>query len=462
MTTDDRRSDPARIRELTLTESAALIRGRLLSPLELVDAYLGQIERLESQLHAWVTVDSDGARHVARDRMAQLDRGDAVGDLLGVPIGVKDIFHTRGLRTTGGSHQYRDFVPAEDAAVVARLRAAGAIVLGKTVTTEFAHADPPPTTNPWNAAHTPGGSSSGSAVAVSALMCAAAIGSQTGGSTLRPASYNGIVGFKPLFGQVSRYGMMPVSPSLDTVGVLTRSVADAAALFSALAGHDPRDPATAPDRRAARDRRTAVERGPRFGVVRDHVFGRCDEDVAQATEASLEIFARAGGQISPVLLALDVEEIDAAHTIIDRVELAAQHAAAYRTRPADFGVLIRANIAQGLAIDPGSYAAAQRVRARVRVAVRTSFAGVDALVTPATPTAAPRDLSTTGDASFQRLWSFCGLPALTIPSGLGRAGLPLGIQLVSAPRSDELLLALGRWCERQLGVSLVPPVARSP
>ncbi|MDP6549508.1 MAG: amidase, partial [Dehalococcoidia bacterium] len=231
------------LHELSAGEAASLIRGRELSPVDLMESLLRRIDTLEPQLKAWVYLDRDAALADAAQKAAQLD-GGTVGPLHGVPIGLKDIYYTAGIPTTACSKVYAGFVPEHDATTVALLKGAGAIVLGKTVTTEFACLDPSPTLNPWNPAHTPGGSSSGSAVAVAARMCPAALGSQTVGSVLRPASYNGVVGFKPTYGRVSCHGVIPVSWDLDTIGWMARTVEDAALLLQVMAGPDPRDPGT--------------------------------------------------------------------------------------------------------------------------------------------------------------------------------------------------------------------------
>ena len=230
--------------ELCLRESAEEIASGQLSPVELAQSLLGRID-VKENLQAWVTVDREEVLGAASRAQEAIARGESLGALHGVPIGLKDIFYTAGMKTTACSPLYADFVPDYDATVVAKLKEAGAIVLGKAVTTEFATADPSPTLNPWNHAHTPGGSSSGSAVAVATSMCAGALGSQTGGSTCRPASYNGIVGLKPTYGRLSKYGVIPASWSLDTVGILVRDVQDATLMLQVMAGYDPNDPSSA-------------------------------------------------------------------------------------------------------------------------------------------------------------------------------------------------------------------------
>ena len=228
--------------ELSVSELVTNIKNNSVSPVELMRALLDRINLLEPSLKAWVHLDQDQAMMEAKSKENQLKSGEALGPLHGVPIGVKDIYYTAGIPTTACSRVLANFIPDYDATTVDTLKKAGAIILGKTVTTEFACADPSPTINPWNAKHTPGGSSSGSAVAVSSRMCPAALGSQTVGSVLRPASYNGLVGFKPTLGRVSRYGVIPVSSTLDTMGWISRTVQDAALLLQVLAGTDPKDP----------------------------------------------------------------------------------------------------------------------------------------------------------------------------------------------------------------------------
>ena len=217
--------------KLTIAEVSALMTKKKVSPIEIMDSFLARSKSLENTLHVWVTLDEDKARSDARHSLSELEKTGPRTPLHGIPIGIKDIYYTKGVATTFGSPIYTDFVPKYDATSIARLRRAGAIIMGKTVTTEFACMDPSPTRNPWNAAHTPGGSSSGSAAGVAAHMFPGALGSQTAGSVLRPASYNGVVGFKPTLGRISRHGVFPVSWSLDTMGCFTRTVEDAAILL---------------------------------------------------------------------------------------------------------------------------------------------------------------------------------------------------------------------------------------
>ena len=257
--------------EQSAAEVAAGVRAGEVSSLEVVSALLGRIEALEPRLHAWETLDAERALAAARRCDERRARGGPLPLLLGVPYGVKDIYFTRGLRTAAGSPILDGFVPHHDATAVERLAATGTVMLGKTVTTPFAYMDPPPSVNPWHAEHTPGGSSSGAGVAVAARMVPASLGSQTAGSVLRPAAYCGVVGLKPSFGRISRYGVLPAAWSLDTMGVLTRTVEDAALFLQAMAGHDPRDPISSAE--PVPDYPVALRRGhpPRLALLRDYL-----------------------------------------------------------------------------------------------------------------------------------------------------------------------------------------------
>src|SRR4030043_95535 len=283
---------------LTLSEMITKIRRRKLSPVKLLESLLQRIDSLEPSLQAWVTIDRQSILQEAHRRQNEIARGGIRGPLHGIPIGVKDIYYTAGVKTTGGSKIMADFIPDHDATAVERLKKAGAIILGKTATTEFAFADPAPTRNPWNLKHTPGGSSSGSAAAVSALMCPAALGSQTGGSVLRPAAYCGVVGLKPTYGRISRYGVFPLGWTLDHVGVLTRSVKDAAILLGILAGYDPKDRTTSPEPVPDYLRAfTSTRRPPRIGVVRDFYREKAAGYVWRHTEKVLARLKKAGARL---------------------------------------------------------------------------------------------------------------------------------------------------------------------
>ena len=443
--------------QLTVTEAANLIRSGELSPVELATSLLDRIEALEPALKAWVYLDRDTVLADAAAIEREIADGNA-GPLSGIPIGVKDIYYTAGIPTTACSRVYADFVPEYDAAPVTLLKQAGAIMLGKTVTTEFACMDPSPAVNPWNPAHTPGGSSSGSAVAVAVGMCPAALGSQTVGSVLRPASYNGVVGFKPSYGRVSRYGVIPVSWSLDTMGWMTRTVEDAALLLQAMAGPDDNDPVApnlpVPDYLAA----VAAPASPRIGVIRQFFYDHADAETRRHTDAMLEKLAEAGAEVEELPLPPSMDTAIEDQQIVMAVEGSAFHEPMYRRQAMDYQPGIRAMIQRGLDTDAVTYSRAMERRREFITDMHRLAAGVDIMLTPSTPTPSLPDLTNTGNTMFQGPWTSCGLPAITLPSGLAESGLPLGLQLVGPWFGEAGLLSAARWCEQALNVRLSPPV----
>ena len=446
---------------LTANEAAKRIKNRDLSPVELVESLLSQYDALEPGLSAWVYLDREAVLADAQQKQEELEKGGSIGPLHGVPIGLKDIYYTAGIPTTACSKVYEGFVPEYDATTVALLKGAGAIMMGKTVTTEFACMDPSPTKNPWNPAHTPGGSSSGSAVAVATRMCPAALGSQTVGSVLRPASYNGVVGFKPTFGRVSRYGVIPVSWSLDHVGWMARSVQDIAVLMQVMSVPDPQEPITA--RQPSDDFMTGLESpaAPRIGLLRRFFYDNSDEETRQHTDGVVEQLSRAGASVEEIPLPDSIDTAIADQRIIMAVEAAAFHQPMYERQSQDYQPMLREMLRRGLETDGPTYSRALERRQQFTAEMQALAEKADVLLTPSTPTPALADITNTGNTMFQGPWTSCGLPVITIPSGLAASGLPFGIQLAAAPFSEPKLLAAARWCENVLGVDLLPPVNRS-
>ncbi len=440
---------------LTVTELSARIRSGELSPVSLVEALLARIDALDPKVKAWVTVDRQGALESARHVEAQTGRPRGV--LHGVPVGLKDIYHAVGMTTTAGAGVFAHERPAEDAESVARLRRAGAIVLGKTATTEFAYLDPAETRNPWNPEHTPGGSSSGSAAAVAARMVPLALGSQTVGSTLRPAAYCGVVGFKPTHGRISCRGVLPLAWSLDHVGIICRSVADAALVLQVLAGHDPGDPLSAREPVADYVGFVArAERPPRLGLPRQFFLERASPEVATHLEVIAQTLARSGASVEEVKLPASFEGIHEAGTRVMQVEAAAFHAAPCAAHAEHYRPKIRGLIETGLKVGGIEYVAAQQHCRRFRAEMTPLFERSDALLMPVAGTPAPKGLGFTGDPTFCAPWSFAGLPAIALPSGLAQEGLPLAIQLVSGAFDEARLLPVARWCEARFGFSGAP------
>lgn len=448
---------------LSLSEAALKIKEKTLDPLDLLKACLNQIHALEGNLRAWVTLDQEKALADAQKLRTELANGTWRGPLHGIPIGIKDIYYTQDLRTTAGSKFMENFIPKYDATAVSRLRSAGAIILGKTVTTEFACFDPPETRNPWNLNHTPGGSSSGSAAAVASRMCPAALGSQTGGSIARPASYCGIVGIKPTYGYVSVYGIVPVSFSLDHPGPFARSVTDAALVLQTIAGADPKDP-------LCRNTKTpnyenALENSsfhpPRIGLIHPFFMETANETMRKATNQAVEIFRSNGAKIYDLGLPTSFETLHENHRRLMCAEAGAYHADRFEKSPQNFQPSIRGIIEEGLNLSAISYAKARYHQIVFRSDIRSSFEKVDLLLTPGTITTALSGLSSTGDPGFNSPWSYAGIPTLTLPVGQDSKGLPTAIQLIGQPFKESNLLSAARWCEKCIGFHAKPLIVPS-
>jgi len=424
---------PDDLSSLPAGRAATLIADRTLSPLDLLEACLARIAARDAEIRAWVRVDEAGARAVAREREAEARAGRLRGPLHGVPVGIKDIFHVAGMTTTCGAAPAFHVAATEDAAAVARLRAAGAIILGKAHTTEFAYFEPGPTRNPWNVAHTPGGSSSGSAAAVAARMAPLALGTQTFGSVLRPAAYCGVVGFKGTHGLISTEGVVPLAWSLDHVGVFARAVADVALTAGVLAGRPLAGPTPRP---------------PRLALASE-LIDRATPETAAAVRATVERLTRAGATIEEVKLPGSFAGVHAAGRGVLEVEASAYHEELYRAHADAYRPRTRELIEGGLARPAVAYARAQRARLAFREEAMPLLAAHDALLSPTAPGTAPEGLAT-GDPWFCAPWSFAGVPACSLPSGMSAAGLPHAVQLVAAAERDAELLAVAAWCERVL------------
>ncbi|MDA0262700.1 MAG: amidase [Chloroflexi bacterium] len=448
----------AKPHELTVSQAAQQIRDKSLSPVELAQSLLDRIENTDKDLQAWVTIDREEVLSNAKELEAEAKLGKSRGLLHGVPVGLKDIFYTAGMKTAAGSKVYADFVPDFDATSVAKIKAAGGIILGKAVTTEFATSDPSPTYNPWNFEHTPGGSSSGSSVAVASRTVGAALGSQTGGSTCRPAAYNGIVGLKATYGRISRYGVVPVSWSLDHVGILVRTVDDAALMLQVMSGEDANDPGSAsqpvPDFLEQMARRSTP---PRIGVVSQYYSETSTPEVWAHTQEVVRKLAGAGAEVVELGLPDSFNTAHSVQRIVMNVECASFHEQFHATQAEKYGPRVRAGMEMGMLIPATKYLQAQRLRRQFRQDMVRMVGQVDAVMTPTTPAPAPKDRNTTGDASFQSPWTSCGLPTVTIPSGLSKDGMPLGVQFGGLPFEEGSLLGVAKWCETVLGVQLSPP-----
>lgn len=444
--------------ELTVSQAAQQIKDKSLSPVDLAQSLLERIDATDKDLKAWVTIDREEVLGTAKQREEEAKQGKTLGLLHGVPVGLKDIFYTAGMKTAAGSKVYADFVPDFDATCVAKIKAAGGIILGKAVTTEFATSDPSPTYNPWNFEHTPGGSSSGSSVAVATKTVAAALGSQTGGSTCRPAAYNGIVGLKATYGRISRYGVVPVSWSLDHVGILVRTVEDAALMLQVMSGADASDPGSANEPVPDFMKQMAEHnRPPRIGIVSQYYSEKSTKEVWAHTQDVAQKLAAAGAEVVELSLPDSFRSVHSGQRIVMNVECAAFHEQFHATQAEDYGPRVRSGMEMGMLVPATKYLQAQRLRRQFRQDMVQMVQQVDAVMTPATPAPAPKDRNTTGDASFQVPWTTSGLPTVTLPSGLSEAGMPMAVQLGGLPFEEGKLLGVSKWCELALGVQLSPP-----
>ena len=441
-------SNPA---HLSALRAARAIREGELTSEELVGACLARIAECEEQIGAWEHLDEEFALRQAREADQARGEGKALGPLHGVPVGIKDVIDTADLPTENGSPLHAGRRPAEDAAVVSLLKSAGAVIMGKTVTTEFAVYHPGKTKNPHDPNRTPGGSSSGSAAAVASRMIPAAVGSQTNGSTIRPASFCGVCGFKPTHGTISRYGMLPQSRPIDHVGLFARSVEDVAFLGDQVMVFDARDPDMRPHA-APRLLETAASEppvAPRFAFVKTPVWDQAEEDAQAAFE---ELAKSLGGEV--------VEEVELPepfhsavewHQVILESNLARNFETEYERGKEQLSDLLRKMMERGK-----KFAAVEYTRAVEKVPVLNGLLGetferYDAILTPPAPGQAPLGLGATGNPVFCTIWTLCGTPAVTIPLLEGADGMPLGVQLVGARGDDARLLRTARWLESRLG-----------
>jgi aspartyl-tRNA(Asn)/glutamyl-tRNA(Gln) amidotransferase subunit A len=400
---------------------------------DVLESCLARIDEWEPRVRAWVLLDRVGARAQAR----QLDTKrttSSLAPLFGIPIGVKDIVDVAGLPTAGGFAPWADRIASEDAPIVDRLRRAGAIILGKTVTTTFAWIDPPPTRNPWNLERTPGGSSSGSAAALACGMVLGAIGSQTGGSITRPASFCGVAGMKPSYVGLPREGIVPLAPTLDHAGMMAPTVRDLELLWCVM-----REPMLA-------DVPCRPHEPPRVGRLRGFFDDRADPSMREAIDHAFERFRAARIVTLEIELPEKFEEIVTHHRRLMATEAAAYHEQRFAQHPDAYPPRIRALIEEGLATSGTSYARSRQDLDRARREGRPRILDVDVLATPAALGPAP-DATTTGDPVFNSPWSYTGLPTVTFPIAVSADNMPLGIQLIGRRSHDNEVLAVARRCE---------------
>jgi Asp-tRNA(Asn)/Glu-tRNA(Gln) amidotransferase A subunit family amidase len=421
----------AELHQMTATEATRRIRAGRLDPAELMQACLARIASREPVVRAFAWFDAEAALRAARSALP--------GPLHGLPIGVKDVLDTADMPSEYGSPIWASWHPRADAAAVAWARAAGAVVAGKTVTTEFATRKPGPTTNPANPRHTPGGSSSGSAAGVAAGFFPLAYGTQTAGSVIRPAAYCGVVGYKPSFGTISRIGMKVMSDSLDTVGVLARSVADCALLAGAVSGRDLGDPEVRPPR------------APRIGLCRSPTWDLAAPETRALFDGISLPLRRAGATVTERELPQDFAALVQAHPIVMNSE--SGRALGWELAHARDGISLglRERLEFGLGCSEAERTEALAVFAHTQQAFPLTLEGLDVLVTPSAPGEAPAGLDWTGDPAFNFIWTSLHVPCVTVPVGVGPNGLPLGIQVVGRAGEDRAVLAWAQWVAAAVG-----------
>ena len=427
--------------QLNLNELVAGVRDKRWSAAEVMRAHAKRIEALEPDVQAWEHLDLGRAMDAAE----ALDGGASGrgGVLAGAPVAVKDIIDVAGMPTRFGSPIYASAAAApRSAECVQALERAGAIPLGKSVTTEFAYYTPRKTRNPWNTQHTPGGSSMGSAASVACGMAAAAIGTQTNGSVIRPAAFCGIVGYKPTFGAVSNDGTLDPWPTLDHTGVFARSVADAALLASVIATGTRVDPAVA-----------APSRAPAFAVVRSPVWRLAQDAQKVSLAGCAQSLREAGARVDEVELPAAFEDAHRVHRVILAFEGTAHFQALQREHRASMSAAFNELLDEGASVSQQAYRAAIADAHALRAAFGAWVAPFDAVLTPPAAGEAPATLAETGNPAFCTIWTLLGVPAITLPVGLGPAGLPLGLQIVGARGEDDRLLGLAAWCESRLPFS---------
>jgi Asp-tRNA(Asn)/Glu-tRNA(Gln) amidotransferase A subunit family amidase len=430
---------------LTATEAAAQMARGHLSSETLVQACLARIAEMEPSLEAWAFIDKAHALEQARAADEQRRQGKGVGSLHGVPVGLKDIIDTADMPTEHGSPIFKGRRPHQDAACVTALRRAGAVILGKTVTCELATSVPSRTHNPANLRHTPGGSSSGSAAAVAASMVPLAVGTQTGGSVIRPAAFCGVYGFKPTFGLIPRTGVLSHASSLDTIGVFARSVDDAALIVDALTAFDPASARTSQPRLFA----TATEDfplEPMFAFVKTHAWGSAD---AVTREAFEELVAELGGQVTEIGLDSTIENGLAAAQTVQAVEMATNYGPLLDRSPELVNESLAQRIEAGRQVRGTQYFAALEAREQFNATCQELFTNYGTILTPAALGPAPADLGNTGDPVFCGFWTYIGTPAVTLPL-LEADGLPMGVQLIGARGDDGRLLRTARLLVERL------------
>ncbi|MDH3513660.1 MAG: amidase [Gammaproteobacteria bacterium] len=425
---------------------------------DLVRDCLLQVAKLDPKIEAWAWLKSEAA--LERARVADADRkAGKHGALQGIPVGVKDIIDVQGVPTRMGSSAFEDYLPTLSARAVRCLDEAGAVMLGKTVTAELAFYAPGKTRNPWNLAHTPGGSSSGSAAAVAARFVPAAIGTQTNGSVIRPAAFCGVVGYKPSAGLISRAGVLRFSHTLDQVGVFARSVPDAAVVAGALMGYAQDDPDSLSDFSVVPQDLDPqpLFQPPRLAAVRTPAWQLADSDQQENFTQCIAVLRKAGAAIETAMLPDDFGRAHDVHRTIMHYEGARAFAHLQEQHRDRLSAEMNRLIDEGLLISETAYHGALENRTRLRGELGEFMNRFDSVLTLPARGEAPATLANTGDPLFCTIWTLCGAPAISLPTGLGAHGMPLGLQLVGGYQQDARLLQVAQWCSLQIGFRQGPP-----
>ena len=449
----DRKDPMIDTRKLSLYQCAEMMRRERLGAEELLEACLARVDAREDTVQAWAALYREQALELARQRDREAKRHQWAGPLHGLPLGIKDIFDVAGMETRAGSDAYPPRMATEDAESVARLREAGGIILGKTVTTAFAMGDPNKTRNPWNPAHTPGGSSSGSGAGVADGMCLGALGTQTGGSVVRPASYNGVIGFKPGHGEISVEGVLPLAWQLDHVGTLTRTVEDAHMLWHLLRTNQTLEWQSSREKMPP----ALLPRQPqRVWRLREVFEDQAHPEMNDAVESVCQTLAARGVEIVERNLPSAFAGMAEAHHIIMAAEAATVHARAFGLDPDAYPPNISRLIREGQEFGATDYVGALRHRIRLISQMNAALSDVDCILMPGAPGPAPEGLESTGNPFFNVMSSLCGLPAVGFPAALGTGNLPLGVQVIGRVGGEDELLGFAGWCESAVSFPHLP------
>ena len=424
------------LNKLSATEIAHGIEAGKFTAEAVVRDCLDRITEREPIVRAWATIDP----HHVLEQVRALDRGPRRGALHGVPLGVKDVIDTVDLPTEMGSAIYKGNRAACDAACVAVARAAGAVILGKTVTAEFAGMFPGPTTNPHNPAHTPGGSSSGSAAAVADHMVPAAFGTQTGGSVLRPAAYCGVVGYKPTYNLMNRAGIKFAAESLDTIGLMARTIDDVELVTAVVVGKEPA--------------RRTLSSAPRLGLCRTPLWDTAQPETKAAVEDAARRLAAAGATVREVALPEEFSRLfHASRETMNNYERSKSMAADWAAHGDRISKVLADRIKAGMAMRHDDYVAALRLAEDCRAKIEVAYEGLDAMISPCVKGEAPKGLNPTGDPAFQQFWTVLYGPSMSLPTHRGPNGLPVGVQVVARRYDDDRLFACARWIMEKLGAA---------